>query len=186
MVPFVVEHHDRKPVIKFAQHPSCECFGCLRALVDHGIALVALLVLRLLRKSVPVLNQHLAPLEVRTEIDRDEIEGGVVVLGIFRPQHAEAFLHGEVGAADENAVREFLAAGVHPPIAESPRNQQTHDDRLAASGRHLCTHSPEREERGIERQIHECGEEVSVRQLGKRMKSDGLPTCTIKLNLTLI
>ncbi len=174
VVPLVVQDHDGQVVVQVAQHPAGQGLGCLRPLVHDGVALVAFLVLRLGGEAVPVLHEHLAPLEQRAVVHRHEVEGGVVVVRVVGPEHLEPLLDRQVGAADQHGVGELPAGPVHAPVAERPRDEHRHHDRLARTGRHLAAHPPQREQAIIGGAVDQRGEEGlggEVRQ-GRTLTTD--------------
>ena len=146
VVPFVVQHHDRHAVVQFGKDAPREVLRRLRSLVDHLVAGVAFLVLRLRVHHMPVGDEHLPMLHQRPVLDRHEVELLVVVPRHVGTQHLQAFLHRQVGAADQYRVRELCAVAVAAAIAECPRDQHRHDHGLARPGCHLAPEACQREQ----------------------------------------
>ena len=169
MVPLVVQHQDRHPVVEVAEHPPGERVRRLRPLVHHRVGPIPLLVLRLRSEPVPVRDEHLAGLHQRAVLHRDQIERRVIVLRILRPQDLETLLHGQVGAADQDGVRILRAQRVLAAIAEGPGDQHGHHDGLPGPGGHLAAEPPQRKQIAIDRadgSVHQRREEVG-RQRGE-------------------
>ena len=87
MMRFIVQHHQRHSVIKITQNPPRESVRRFRPLVHHRVALPAFHVLGFGSKLVPVLNEHLPPLQARSHLDGNEIECFVIVVLAVWPQH---------------------------------------------------------------------------------------------------
>jgi hypothetical protein len=94
MMPLVVGHHDRHAFSQITQDTPGKSLCCLRALVDYGPVSISFFMLRFRLKGMPVGHQHLAGLEQGPVFQRNDVEGGVVILGVFGPQHLQTLFYG--------------------------------------------------------------------------------------------
>ena len=143
-MPFVVQHHDLAAPVQIAQDAPREGVRALFALVHHAVGFAALRLLRFGREPVPVGHQDLAILQEAAQLRRDDVELGVVVLGMLRAQNLQPFADGQVGADDERRRREARIRRLPPAVAKRPRRQHRHHHRLAAPRRHLAAEPGQR------------------------------------------
>ena len=138
MVPLIVQHHDWRAFIEFAQHAFRKSVGRLLAFVHDGVGGAALCLWGFQSELVPVGYQHFPAVEQRAEFCRDKFKRIVVVVRQFGAQHLKAFFDCQVGADDQRGFGEAVVGGHFAAVAERPGNQHRHHNGFAAAGRHLA------------------------------------------------
>ena len=162
-MPLVVQHQDRHPVVAGRRARSGEGVRRLLPLVDHAVARVALRVLGLPARSRASSSPAPCP---RCSSGRyfagTRSNCVVVVVRALRPQ-APAAAPSPSGSGSRPGPRSGSprVAGFRPAVAERPRDQHRHDDRLAAARSPSCSRGARSGSRcRVRRQVDERREEV--------------------------